>query len=136
MDPRFRARDPFTQAQLIDVERLVQRKLPEEYLDFVRTYGGAFVGGYVDLEGGRAIDRFLSFPQIDRCMKLYDDLREENILTIADCILGNMFVLYFDNSVRYIDYYGMTHGKHGKANDTGIVDATFRGFLRRIVVCD
>ena len=59
----------------------------------------------------------------------YPDLKAEQILPIADCELGNLYVIDRDNYVHYINYYG------GTTTARKVADS-FEDFIARIVVSD
>jgi hypothetical protein len=47
-DSRFKPDKPFSEAEITEIERVLGRPLPKDYCEFVKEYGGAFVGGLID----------------------------------------------------------------------------------------
>lgn len=129
-DPRFEAETPFSDAEIGEIESAIGRVLPKAYCDFVKEYGGAFVGGLVDDSEDLPILTFFGASGDNGILSnltSYPDLKEEKALPIADCELGNLYVLDRENAVHYINYYG------GETNARKVSDS-FEGFTRRIVV--
>jgi len=129
-DPRFEAETPFSDADIQAIEDAIGRELPKGYCDFVKEYGGIFVGGLVDGSEELPIDAFIDAREdhgILSNLALYPDLKEENILPFAFDVLGNIYVFDRDNTVHFIDYYG------GETTACKVSD-TFDDFLSRIVV--
>jgi hypothetical protein len=131
-DLRFESGAPFSEADLVKIEREVGRTLPFVYREFVKTKGGAFVGGSVD---GREDLPVLSFFSNDSTkgvlskLATHPDLRDAHVLPIADCELGNLYVLAPDDTVHYINYYGGT-------TTTMLVASSFQDFINRIRVSE
>jgi len=114
------------------IEKALGKKTPEDYLKFVKEYGGAFVGGLVD---GYADLPILAFfcPDDDTGilynLNAYRDLRGDGILPIADCELGDIYALDRENAVHYINFYG------GETTSQKIADR-FQDFVDRIVATE
>ncbi len=131
-DPRFEAETPFTDAEVAEIEKAIGRSLPSDYLDFVMEYGGAFVGGLVDGSGELSILTFFSAngdAGIIAKLSTHIDLKNDGVLPIADCELGNLYVLGNDNAVHYINYYS------GEIKTTRVGNS-FSEFLAKIVVAE
>ena len=129
-DFRFETELPFSDAEIGEIEKVVGRSLPEAYSAFVKQYGGAFVGGLVDGVEDLPILSFFSASGdsgVIANLNRYSDLKEDRVLPIAGCALGNLYVLDRDNEVYYINYYG------GQTSARKVSD-TFEGFVERIVV--
>jgi hypothetical protein len=129
-DFRFEPNAPYMDSDIEKIENTLKRQLPADYANFVRQYGGAFVGGEV----GKYGESILAFYDNDKegiywAMEAYDDFTDEGILPFARCELGNIWILDIDNSIHYVNYYG------GTTEVTKIADS-FREFLDRIVVAD
>jgi hypothetical protein len=123
---------PFSENEIREIESTLGRALPEEYAAFARKYGGAFVGGYIDGEEDLPILAFFSGSAKNGVLaKLasYSDLRDAGVLPIADCALGNLYVLDPVNGVWFIDYYG------GKTTARKVANS-FGEFSDRIVIID
>ena len=121
---------PFSDADIASIESVLGRSLPVEYVAFVRRYGGAFVGGLVDGDQALAIDTFFAArgkSGILSTVSWQTDLSDAGIMPIADCLLGNTFVLMPDDSIGYIDYYG-------DHSDTQRIAESFAELVSRIVV--
>jgi hypothetical protein len=131
-DPRFEAAPPFSDVEISEIEAVLGRRLPDDYLEFVKQYGGAFVGGLVDGSEELPILTFFDAGN-DRGvlskLSAHPDLRGDSILPIADCELGNLYVLTKENAVYYIDYYG------GKAASRKVSNS-FHDFVTRIVISE
>ena len=129
-DPRIERATPLSGVQIEDIENKLGRELPNDYRDFLTDYGGAFIGGFVDGSDELPISQFFGGKEnhsILDVLKLYSDLRDEKILPIADCEFGNLYVLDYDNSIHYIDYYG-------EETTSRRVASNFTDFLDRIVI--
>lgn len=129
MDPRIEPEVPFTEAQLSGIEHALGRVLPDDYTAFVRKYGGAFVGGFTDGASELPLLNIMSANQVLAALQSYGDLREEGLLPVAGCELGNLYILDRSNAVHYINYYG------GTTVSTKVA-ATFGELLSRVVVVD
>jgi hypothetical protein len=129
IDPRIEATTPFTETELNKIEQVLRRPLPKDYRDFAIAYGGAFVGGLIDDNPELPILTFLSADATLEKLEMHSDLRSDGILPVADCELGNLYVLDRENAVHYINYYG------GSTSAINVTDR-FSEFLARIVVCD
>jgi hypothetical protein len=131
-DPRFEPATPFSEAEIGEIERVLGRILPDDYCEFVKEYGGAFVGGEVDGDAGLSILVFFG-PDVEHGilnnLKLYPDLRDDGILPFARCELGNLWVLDQKNAVHYINYYG------GETTARKVADS-FHDLITRIVVSE
>ena len=129
-DPRFEAGNPFTDADIKRIERWLGRKLPKSYCDFVKEYGAAFVGGYVNGSKPFLITYFL-----DSAIKgaFFSDrretirLRSEGLFPIAECFSLELYVMDLgDSSVHHIDY------GWGQRNVRKVAES-FQGFIDGIV---
>ncbi|QNA82919.1 SMI1/KNR4 family protein [Sphingomonas sp. So64.6b] len=131
-DPRFESGSQFSESEISEIERVLGRNLPNDYCEFVKEYGGAFVGGLVDGSQDLPILKFFSAGHdggiLDELDK-YNDLKKENILPFARDELGNIYVLNGQNSVYYINYYG------GKTTSQKVA-INFKNFVSRIVVIE
>lgn len=129
-DSRFEPATPFSAAEIGEIERVLGRELPKDYSEFVKEYGGAFVGGLIDGTPELPILAFFGANEdkgVLSKLKTHPDLRNEAVLPIADCELGNLYVLDRENAVHYLDYYG------GKTSARKVADS-FQDFIARIVV--
>ena len=126
-DPRFEPATPFSEMEIREIEGTIRRKLPEDYCEFVKEFGGAFVGGLVDGTDELPILTFFSADGVLSHLRTHPDLQEIGVLPIADCALGNLHVLELNNSIHYINYYG------GTTTARKVADS-FRDFVARIVV--
>lgn len=129
IDPRIEPAKPFSIEEIAAIEAALGRKLPRAYTDFVARYGGAFVGGSLDGKGRFAILAFFTADNESGILKklgAYPDLRDDGVLPIADCELGNLHVLRLDGSVWYLNYYG------GRTSAERVADS-FQDFVERIV---
>ena len=124
---RFEPATPFSEAEICEIEKAVGRQLPENYREFVKEYGGAFVGGLIDGSEELPILTFFRAAGVLSNLETHPDLREIGALPIADCEFGNLYVLEQSNTVHYITYYG------GKTAARKVADS-FEDFLARIVV--
>jgi hypothetical protein len=127
-DSRFEADEPFSEADIIAIEKVLGRPLPRDYCDFAKEYGGAFVGGLIDGSNELPILTFFSAGEDDgilRTLKTHPDLRDDGVLPFADCVFGNLYVLTAENAVYYINYYG------GKTTVRKVADS-FQDFVNRI----
>jgi hypothetical protein len=129
-DSRFEAAQPFSEADISEIQRALGRPLPEDYCNFVKEYGGAFVGGLIDGAKDLPILGFFTAGEDDdgilRTLKTHPDLRDDGVLPFADCELGNIYVLDAKNAVHYINYYG------GRTTVRKVADS-FQNFVDRIV---
>lgn len=131
-DSRFEPSVPFSEVEINEIEGEIYRKLPDSYRDFVKVYGGAFVGGLIDGSEDFPILGFFSASGKNSVLgrlEAHQDLKEDRILPIADCELGNLYVLDSNNSVHYINYYG------GKTSAKKVAQ-TFQEFIDRIIVTE
>ncbi len=129
-DARFEVEVPFSDSDIRQIESAIGRELPKSHTDFVKKYGGAFVGGLVDGSDDLPILTFFDTSKEKSVLASFGthpDLRGDGVLPIADCELGNLYVLDRDNTVHYISYYG------GKTEASKVAD-TFEDFVARIVV--
>jgi hypothetical protein len=123
---------PFSHAQIKEIEQSIGHQLPKDYSEFVGTYGGAFVGGSIDGSLDLPILAFFSADEksgILSKLRTYQDLQKEGVLPIADCELGNLYVLDRENAIHYLNYYG------GKTTARKVA-SSFGEFLARVVVED
>jgi hypothetical protein len=131
-DPRFEPATPFSEAEIREIESVLGRALPGDYCEFVKEYGGAFVGGEVDGDAGLSILNLFGPDEehgVLSTLKTHPDLRDDGILPFADCELGNLWVLDQKNAVHYINYYG------GKTTARKVADS-FQDLIARIVVSE
>ena len=131
-DSRFEAGEPFSQTAIREIENELGRELPKDYCEFAKEFGGAFVGGLVD--GSADLPILTFFGADDRKgvlskLRTHPDLRNDGVLPIADCELGNLYVIDRENAIFYINYYG------GKTTARKIANS-FQEFVARIVVQD
>ena len=129
LDPRIEAATPFTEAELARIEQILGRTLPKDYRDFARAYGGAFVGGLIDGDAELPILTFFSADAVLSKLETHTDLQGDGVLPVADCELGNLYVIDRGNAVHYINYYG------GQTTSRKVADS-FGELLTRIVVSD
>jgi len=131
-DPGFEPSVPFSDTDINEIEAELGRKLPDSYCKFVKSYGGAFVGGLVDGSGDLPVLHFYGASKkggvLDQ-LRLHTDLKEDRILPIARCELGNLYVFDQENAVHYINYYG------GRTSARKVADS-FQEFIDRIVVTE
>lgn len=128
-DPRIEPATPFGETEIARIEQVLGRALPKDYRDFVCEYGGAFVGGQIDGDADLPILAFFDADTLTFKLETFSDLRSVGFLPIADCELGNLYVMDQVNSIHYIAYYG------GRTSSRKVADA-FEDFLDRIVVVD
>ncbi|NHZ43560.1 SMI1/KNR4 family protein [Massilia aquatica] len=131
-DARFEPAAPFSEAEINALESSIGWKLPKDYSEFIKQFGGAFVGGCIDGADDLPILAFFGADKdkgILSKLHAYPDLRAEGVLPIADCELGNLYVLDRENAVHYINYYG------GKTSVRKVA-ASFQAFADRIAVQD
>lgn len=129
-DSRFEPAKPFSEAEIGEIQNVLGRELPKDYCEFVKEYGGAFVGGLIDGAEDLPILVFFGTDEdkgILHKLKIHPDLRRDGVLPIADCELGNLYVLTSENAVYYINYYG-------GATTARKVSDSFGDFIARIVV--
>ncbi|WP_395748229.1 SMI1/KNR4 family protein [Prosthecobacter sp.] len=129
LDPRIEPATPFTETDLATVERVLGQTLPTDYRDFACLYGGAYVGGLIDGDPKLPISAFLDAGSVLSTLEICTDLKEDGVLPVADCVLGNLYVIDRGGAVHYINYYG------GKTTSRMVAD-TFGEMLHRIVVSD
>ena len=131
-DPRFEPAAPLTDADIDALESSLGRKLPKEYCEFIKQFGGAFVGGSIDAADDLPILAFFGVDKgkgvLDK-LRAHPDLRNDGVLPIADCELGNLYVLDRKNAVHYLNFYG------GKTSSRNVADS-FQEFVARVVVQD
>jgi hypothetical protein len=123
---------PFSALQIKEIESTLGRALPRDYVEFVTKYGGAFVGGSIDGKDDFPVLSFFAGDEIRGVLSmltLYPDLRDAGVLPIADCELGNLYVLDRENRISYLNYYGgVTTARK--------VALSFTEFIGRIVIED
>ncbi|TLD71654.1 SMI1/KNR4 family protein [Phragmitibacter flavus] len=129
LDPRIEPATPFTQTDITSIEQFLGRTLPEDYRVFACEYGGAFVGGLVDGNVELPILAFFGADVVISKLEIHADLRGDCVLPIADCELGNLYVIDRENSLHFINYYG------GRTTSRKVAD-TFSDLLARIVISD
>lgn len=129
-DLRFEKTQGFSGAQIVAIELKIGRRLPDAFSHFLKEYGGAFVGGSIDGSHDFSVLAFFG-PEpesgILSRIEAYPDLKEEGVLPIACCELGNIFVLDRQNAVYFINYYG------GRTSASKVA-SSFEEFLARIVI--
>jgi hypothetical protein len=126
LDPRFEGREPYSDELIAEIETKIGRELPQDYRDFVKQYGGAFVGGSVDGSTSWTVLDFARTDQILWNISFFDELTEQGALKIARDEVGNMWVLAADNSIHFLVTYA------GKSSAEKISDS-FQDFIDRIV---
>ena len=129
-DPRFERSSVLSDGDICEIEKLIQRELPRDFCDFIKTHGGAFVGGSLDGSDELSIlDFFGSAPERNLLsqIRLHPDLTAIGALPIARCEVGNLYVLDAENAVHHINYYGGT-------TTSKKVATSFQDFVDRIVV--
>src|SRR5688572_25966831 len=95
-DSRFEPATPLSETEIEELETALGRQLPRDYRDFLKQYGGALVGASVD---GTEELSILSFFGAEKdkgllsTLNAHPDLRDDSALPIADCALGNIYVL-------------------------------------------
>lgn len=132
LDSRFEPAVPFSGSDVDKIESVINRKLPVDYCEFVQEYGGAFVGGLVDGVEDLPILTFFDAGEekgVLSKLRTHPDLQSESVLPIADCELGNLYVLDRENTIHYLNYYG------GQTTARKVADS-FTEFIARIVVQD
>ncbi|MCX6852114.1 MAG: SMI1/KNR4 family protein [Verrucomicrobia bacterium] len=129
LDPRIEPATPFTETELATIGQDLGRTLPKEYRDFACVYGGAFVGGLIDGDPELPILTFFGANSVLSKLETHVDLKGDGVLPVADCELGNLYVVDRRNAVHYINYYG------GQTTSRKVADA-FGDLLKRIVVFD
>lgn len=130
MVPGLEIATPFSDEEIAAVEHVLGHRLPDEDRRFAKVHGGAFVGGHVDGDGACSVLAFFDAGEergLLSKLRTHPDLRAEGILPIADCELGNLYVLDASGAVHYIDYYGRSARAMKLSDD-------FAGFLGRIVI--
>jgi hypothetical protein len=134
-DPEHRRKleveDPFSDAEIRNIEEAIGRSLPKDYLDFVRKFGSPFVAGSVDGSQHFAIQGFLDAGDVVDYIEMNTELAAEGAFAIAQSDSGNPYVIAENDSVYYIDYYSSMHGKDLKAEK---VSDSFSDFVARIVL--
>jgi hypothetical protein len=125
-DPRFEGKEPYSDELLAEVEKRLGRELPRDYRDFVKQYGGAFVGGAVDGSTAWSVLGFYKAASILERISFFTELTEQGALNFARDELGNMWVLAGDNSIHFLVTYA------GKSSAEKVSDS-FQDFLDRIV---
>ena len=127
LDSKIEPATPFTETELARIEKILGRTLPEDYQAFAFAYGGAFVGGLIDGDAELPILAFFSADDVLSKLETHTDLKRDGVLPVADCELGNLYVIDRGNAVHYINYYGGQTTSRKVAN-------TFEELLTRIVV--
>lgn len=129
-DPQFEPVSPLPDVKIDQIEKVLGRELPKDYCDFIKQYGGAFVGGLIDGSLQLPILTFFGADEktgILAKLQTHPDFRDDGVLPIADCELGNLYILSRENAVHYINYYG------GETTARKVADS-FQEFVSRIVV--
>ena len=127
MDPVIEPDRPLTEAEVANVETALGRRLPGAYRVFLRSHGGAFVGGNVDAAEGLSVLAFHGADELSRLLHLHEDYRAQGALPIASCELGGLYVLDATDRVRFVITYG------GQTK-TELVADCFETFVGRLVV--
>jgi hypothetical protein len=127
-DPRFEAKTPYSDEEIRAIEKELGRELPPAYRHFVKQYGGAFVGGFVDGEW-EVLDFFDASTVLEDLRGTFSDFRDIGALPFARDVGGNLWVLTEDNSVHFLVNYS------GSSTAEKISDS-FQDFLDRIVLED
>ncbi|MGN6820299.1 MAG: SMI1/KNR4 family protein [Sphingomonas sp.] len=117
----------FSDDDITSIEASLGRRLPVEYVKFVKEYGSAFVGGLIDGDQSLPILTFFGPRQIVLNINSTEDFTADQILPFARCELGNIWAMDASGVVHYINYYG---------GRTVIqrVDNSFERFVDRIVL--
>ena len=109
LDSRFEPSTPFSNEEINKIESGIGRELPKDYCEFAKNYGGAFVGGLIDGAADLPILTFFGADEYKGILskqRTHPDLQIEGMLPIANCELGNLYVLDRENAVHYLNYYG------------------------------
>jgi hypothetical protein len=124
----YKPRPPFSEDDLVEMEKKIRRRLPDAYRKFAKEYGGAIILG----EGDAADDvDILSFygPEDytgpNSLFVTYDDLAEIGALPIARCVYGNPHVITSDDKIFYVDFSGGQTSSEKEAD-------SFQEFLDKI----
>lgn len=129
LDSRIEPENPLTKTDIAKLEKILGHSVSLEYSAFACHYGGASVGGLVDGDTELPILTFFNMEKLLSMLETYTDLRDDGVLPVADCEVGNLYVLDRENSVHYINYYG------GRTTARKVADS-FGDFLARIVVTE
>jgi hypothetical protein len=131
-DPRFEIGTQFSETDILKIEQALRRHLSQDYREFVKVYGGAFVGGTIDGSDELSILNFFDASNdrgVSAVLSRYEDLKEDGILPFARDELGNIYVQNVDDEIFFINYYG------GCTSVRRVAD-NFSEFIARIVVAD
>jgi hypothetical protein len=109
-EPISKKFEPLTSLEIDQIEEIIQKRLPEDYVQFISKYGGCRFAGdaFVNTNEGTRLPIFTFFgrgsdPQsLQSALRWYPDLADEGKLPIADDMFGNIFVL--DASTEIISY--------------------------------
>lgn len=96
---------PYSRRQIDQISEYIGFSLPEDYCEFVMKYGNAFVGGLVDSSIELPILSFFGFERLMSTIKENDEFIKSKAVPIADCELGNTWVLSNTGDVYYVNYY-------------------------------
>lgn len=127
-DPKFEDCTPFTDQDILNIEGLLGRELPDDYRNFVKEYGGCFIAGEVDGSDGFSIDKFYkaqAYTTKGGGVPEWEEYQDIGALPFAKCIMGNVFVMTKNNAIHYVNYYG------GKTTTQKIADS-FGDFISRV----
>ncbi|MEM1052378.1 MAG: SMI1/KNR4 family protein [Pseudomonadota bacterium] len=122
----IKARTPFTDEELKEVELACGFDLPADYKAFVMIHGNAFVGGVLDDQDGEPVDGLYSAKQIIDGVASDPGYRTSRAIPIADMALGNYWALADDGGIYYLNYYE-------KPFSSTKVASSFSEFVSRIV---
>jgi hypothetical protein len=117
----------FSDDEISSIETSLGRKLPAQYVVFVKEYGSAFVGGLVDGDQSLPILEFLDPRQIASKLESGEDFAVTGVFPFARCELGNLWVFDDSDAIHYINFYG---GRTVVVR----VERSFEHFVDRIVL--
>lgn len=123
------AGDPYTDQQLEQICKVAGFSLPRVYCEFAKKYGDAFVGGLVDASPDFPVSGFFSSEKVISNFEFNATYKENRAIPVADCELGNIWVLSEDGSVHFINFYS-------RPTVTTKVASSFQDFLSRISIED
>jgi hypothetical protein len=128
---KLKIENPFSDADIRKIEEVIGRKLPKDYLDFVKTFGSPFVAGSVNGLRRFPVLEILSAKDLVNYMRINTELAADGPFAIARSEMGNPYVIAEDDAVYYLDYYSNMHGHDKKAERVG---DSFSDFIARIVL--
>ena len=91
----------FTDTELAMIERALRRPVPASYRQFVKEYGGAFVGGSLDGGDEYSILAFDTAANIRRNFELLPEYSADGMLIFANCEQGGIYVINHDDTIWY-----------------------------------